>query len=407
MSQLALTCTTQTFDATIALPTSKSESNRALIIQHLSQGKFQVNNTSSADDTQQLVKLLSQIGNHQELDCGPAGTTFRFLCSALAFTSGNFVLTGSERMQERPIKDLVDALLLLGANIQYLNKKGYPPLRIEGVTQTVTITSVSVENSSQYLSSLLLTGAFLPQGINIQTTGSLGSAPYVDMTIAMLQEAGIAVLKNESNYRILPQVCLNTAFSVEADWSGASYWFSRVALSSNGKILLLGLKKNSLQGDRVVTDIYSQLGVGFSFTEDGLQLFRTNTLTKQLTWDFTHCPDLAQTVIATCAVLGITGLFSGLKSLRIKETDRILAMQTELKKIGATLKSQNNEVFALTPSNTLPTTSIVINTYHDHRMAMAFAPIAAIIENISIENPAVVSKSYPRFWDDLKETGIK
>ncbi|MFT6845412.1 MAG: 3-phosphoshikimate 1-carboxyvinyltransferase, partial [Flavobacteriales bacterium] len=208
-------------------------------------------------------------------------------------------------------------------------------------------------------------------------------------------------------YRILPQVCLNTAFSVEADWSGASYWFSRVALSSNGKILLLGLKKNSLQGDRVVTDIYSQLGVGFSFTEDGLQLFRTNTLTKQLTWDFTHCPDLAQTVIATCAVLGVTGLFSGLKSLRIKETDRILAMQTELKKIGATLKSQNNEVFALTPSNTLPTTSIVINTYHDHRMAMAFAPLAAIIENISIENPAVVSKSYPRFWDDLKETGIK
>lgn len=407
MSQLALTCTTQTFDATIALPTSKSESNRALIIQHLSQGKFQVNNTSSADDTQQLVKLLSQIGKHQELDCGPAGTTFRFLCSVLAFTSGNFVLTGSERMQERPIKDLVDALLLLGANIQYLNKKGYPPLRIEGVTQTVTNTSVSVENSSQYLSSLLLTGAFLPQGINIQTTGSLGSAPYVDMTIAMLQEAGIAVLKNESIYRILPQVCLNTAFSVEADWSGASYWFSRVALSSNGKILLLGLKKNSLQGDRVVTDIYSQLGVGFSFTEDGLQLFRTNTLTKQLTWDFTHCPDLAQTVIATCAVLGVTGLFSGLKSLRIKETDRILAMQTELKKIGATLKSQNNEVFALTPSNTLPTTSIVINTYHDHRMAMAFAPIAAIIENISIENPAVVSKSYPRFWDDLKETGIK
>lgn len=407
MSNCALSCDHHVVNTSLLLPSSKSESNRALVLHHLSKGSFKVSHVSTADDTQRLKHLLKSIASGVTLDCGPAGTTFRFLTAVLAFTKGAFKLTGSPRMKERPIKDLIDALILLGAEITYLEKAGYPPIQIKGVVPTNNKTVVSVENSSQYLSSLLLVGGFLPQGLTINTTGQMGSAPYINMTMALLAQAGIMVEKTDKTFIIPPQVCKPTLFHVESDWSGASYWFSRLALSTQGEITLLGLKEDSLQGDAVVKDIYLDLGVGYRFVDEGLKLFKTNRINSILTVDFTHCPDLAQTVMATCAVLGVKGLFSGLKSLRIKETDRILAMQTELKKLGASLTTQDDVVFNLAPSSNIPSSTIHINTYDDHRMAMAFAPLAAQVPHLIIENPAVVSKSYPHFWDDLKKTGIQ
>lgn len=393
-------------NATIKLPSSKSESNRALILNHLSNKLFQVNNVSSADDTQLLIKLLGSIGKESTLDCGPAGTTFRFLTAMLAFTGGNYTLTGSDRMKERPIKDLIDALLLLGANINYLEKEGFPPITIQGTQPSSNITRVSVANSSQYLSSLLLIASSLPKGLQIETVGEMGSAPYIDMTIQLLNKAGIEVIRNNTTFHIAKQDFKVTTFKVEADWSGASYWFSRVALSDNGSMLLRGLKPDSLQGDQVVKEIYQKLGVTSTFTTEGLHINKTHQPEKNFNWDFTHCPDLAQTVLATCAVLGVTLTCCGLKSLRIKETDRILAMQTELTKIGAQLSKLNNETFILRPSDKIPSNKVFINTYHDHRMAMAFAPLAALVPKLEIEDKMVVSKSYPSFWDDLTLTGI-
>lgn len=404
--QVSLSLQSNLIETTINLPASKSESNRALILNHLSNRLFQVDNVSSADDTQLLIKLLASIGKESTLDCGPAGTTFRFLTTVLAFTSGTHVLTGSERMKERPIKDLISALQLIGAKITYLENDGYPPIKIEGITPQLNNTKISVANSSQYLSSLLLVAPSLPNGLIIEITGEMGSQPYVNMTIQLLESAGIDVIKQANTFKIAPQSFKATKFKVESDWSGASYWFSRVSLMEKGSLLLTGLKSNSLQGDQVVKDIYQHLGVTSEFTSEGLLITKTHEADKSLTWDFTHCPDLAQTVFASCAVLGVTLKCCGLKSLRIKETDRILAMQTELNKIGTQLTTQDDNWFVLQPSNQFPTTPINISTYHDHRMAMAFAPLAAVINSIIIENKDVVSKSYPSFWDDVALTGI-
>jgi 3-phosphoshikimate 1-carboxyvinyltransferase len=403
--QVSLSLQSNLIETTINLPSSKSESNRALILNHLSNGLFQVYNVSSADDTQLLIKLLASIGKESTLDCGPAGTTFRFLTTVLTFTPGTHVLTGSERMKERPIKDLISALNLIGAKITYVENDGYPPIKIEGITPQLNNTKISVANSSQYLSSLLLVAPSLPNGLIIETTGEMGSEPYVDMTIQLLKNAGINVIKQDKVFKVAPQDYAATKFNVESDWSGASYWFSRVALSEKGRLLLTGLKAKSLQGDQVVKDIYKHLGVTSEFTEEGLLITKTHEADKNLTWDFTHCPDLAQTVFASCAVLGVTLKCCGLKSLRIKETDRILAMQTELSKIGAQLTTEDDIWFTLKPSKQFPKT-VNISTYHDHRMAMAFAPLAAVINSIIIENKDVVSKSYPSFWDDLALTGI-
>lgn len=405
--EILLACLSNAVDTAIKLPSSKSESNRALILNYLSKGLFKVERLSSADDTQLLIKLLQQVGKQTTLDCGPAGTTFRFLTSVLACCPGTHILTGSERMKERPIKDLIAALQKIGAKITYLENDGYPPIQIEGTLPTNNSTIVSVANSSQYLSSLLLVAPSLPNGLIIETTGEMGSEPYVDMTIQLLNNAGIKVQQQDNTYTVANQPFLETEFSVESDWSGASYWFSRIALSDHGKLFLEGLKPNSLQGDQVVKDIYQKLGVTSKFTANGLTIKKTHAAEKTLTWDFTHCPDLAQTVFATCAVLGVSLKCCGLKSLRIKETDRILAMQTELAKIGATLFSEDDEWFMLTPSTELPDTTVTINTYHDHRMAMAFAPLTAKLGRLIIEDKAVVSKSYPSFWEDLALTGIK
>lgn len=409
MSSLKLELSSNTINTIIDLPSSKSESNRALILQHLSKGNFSVTNLASADDTQTLLHILENLSELKEIDCGPAGTTFRFLTALLAFTDQDYVLTGSQRMKERPIKDLVDALKQLGADISYLENEGYPPLKIKGRQASSNTTSISVENSSQYLTALLLIGAFLPKGIHIKTIGNLGSAPYVNMTIKLLNKAGISVEQHEGNYTIQPQKSVTTIYQVEGDWSGASYWFSRIALAEVGSIIhIKGLRKDSLQGDRVVCDIYHQLGVDYTFTKDGLTLTKSERKpTNKLTWDFIDCPDLAQTVMASCTVMNVEGEFTGLKSLRIKETDRIAAMQTELAKIGGQLTSEDDTIFNLTPSQSIPSSDVSIATYHDHRMAMTFAPLAAKVPRLIIEDAGVVSKSYPTFWKDLALTGVK
>lgn len=389
------------------LPTSKSESNRALVLQHLSGENLIIKQLSDANDTVLLKKLLANIDYDDVLDCGPAGTTFRFLTAILSFFSKkSHILTGSKRMKERPIKDLVDALRMLGADITYLEQTGFPPLKITPAKQTSETCTVNVSNSSQYLTSLLLIGGFLPKGITIKPLGKLGSEPYVAMTLSILKKIGICYTNNEQEYVSRRHHIKPTTLTIEADWSGASYWFSRLAMETSGSIQLNGLQSTSLQGDQVVCSIFEKLGVKSQYNNMGLLITKAGVPEKELVWDFTHCPDLAQTVIPCCAILGVQGKFTGLASLRIKETDRIKALQTELAKLNASLVSSDEVFFSLTPIKQLPEKTVQIATYHDHRMAMGFAPLAARLKKIIIEDPNVVDKSYPNFWEHLAKTDI-
>ena len=395
-------------NCSIALPSSKSESNRALIIQHYSKGAFQVENVSDADDTQLLLNILANYKQSEVIDCGPAGTTFRFLTTVLAFDEGEWTLTGSQRMKERPIKELVDSLRVIGADITYLENEGYPPLWIKGVTPTGSKTTVSMKNSSQYASSLLLTAPFLPKGLDVTINDVYGSESYLKMTTSLLQKAGLQLNPTAEGLGYKHQQVTPTTFKVEADWSAASYWFSFVALNPNSSVTLLGLKQDSLQGDSVLTDIYLNLGVLPEFTDEGLLLLQCLPPVSEFDFAFFDCPDIAQTVFVTCLGLGIKGRFSGLHSLRIKETDRIAAMQTELAKMSGSLTADNKEedcYILANHSGEFPK-EVTIDTYHDHRMAMAFAPISSKIESLIINDPKVVGKSYPSFWEDVRKVGI-
>ncbi len=391
----------------LAIPSSKSESNRALILNHYSKGDFRVENLSSAEDTQLLARLLKEYKTSEVVDCGPAGTTFRFLTTVLAFDEGEWTLTGSQRMKERPIKELVDALKQLGADITYLENEGYPPLKIKGVKPTQNSTTISMKNSSQYASSLLLSAPFLPEGLEVKVQDVHGSESYLNMTLSILEEAGFTPSPLSSFLKFDHQQVKPTTFKVESDWSGASYWYSFVALNPGSSVTLLGLKPKSLQGDRVLEDIYLNLGVLSEFTEEGVTITQCLPCVPVLDFFFNDCPDIAQTVFVTCLALGVEGRFSGLHSLRIKETDRIAAMQTELAKVGGSLTSEDNENFVLAKHDGNFPESVEIDTYHDHRMAMAFAPLAAKVPNLVIKDPKVVGKSYPTFWDDVKQVGIE
>lgn len=391
--------------ATIPLASSKSESNRALIINALTGFRGEVQNLASARDTQTMIRLLSS--QDETADVLDAGTTMRFLTAYFAATGQQKILTGTPRMCERPIGLLVDALQTLGADITYLKNDGFPPLRINGFTANGNDrVQIRGDVSSQYISALLMIAPTLPTGLTLELTGEIGSRPYIEMTIEQMRQSGAVVHTDwqAQTLRVEPKPYKSTTFAVESDWSGASYWYSVVALAKEGSELeLLGLKARSLQGDSAIAQIMRSLGVESNFTERGVRLTKIPAQ-ESLTWDYTDCPDLAQTVAVCAAMKGISHTMTGIESLKIKETDRVLALQTELKKLGAELvEVESNTRYEVRTIASLPPapSPTPIATYDDHRMAMAFAPVTMRRE-VVIEEPGVVAKSYPSFWDDFK-----
>ncbi len=391
----------------IQLPSSKSESNRILIINALAGGKSELFNLSEARDTRTMIRLLTT--DEETWDVGDAGTTMRFLTAFAAATGKEKILTGTPRMQERPIKLLVDALATLGADIKYLKNEGYPPIHIKGIkSQSTKTLSIRGDVSSQYISALLMVAPTLPEGLKLELVGTINSRPYIDMTLNLLKIFGIRSEVNGNKISIPNQEFTPSSYTVESDWSGASYWFSIASLAASSKITLKGLLKESFQGDSQVVQIMEKLGVKSSFSEAGVLLTKIPHQ-QEVAIDFATCPDLAQTIAVVCAAKGISCKMTGLQTLRIKETDRIAALQNELGKIGASLtETVYDQEWQLIPpaDDTWKTKSLFFDTYEDHRMAMAFAPLATLAP-VEIEDPGVVAKSYPRFWDNLQEAGFK
>ena len=397
---ITLKCRNLQKEGVITLPSSKSISNRALIVKALCSTPSTLYNLSEARDTQTMIALLKD--DNDVWDVKDAGTTMRFLTAFATITHQKKILTGTPRMQKRPIKILVDALRQLGAEIDYKAQEGYPPVEIKSFEQKINHLSIRGDISSQYISALLMIAPALPKGLTLTLEGTIGSRPYIEMTLAIMQRFGVSHTWDNSTITIAPQPYSSTELIVEPDWSAASYWYSFVALSNNSTVMLQGLTENSLQGDSILVKFMTQLGVSTTFNDEGALLSKCDHQSS-FEYDFTDCPDLAQTIAVLCAVKKIKVKFTGLESLKIKETDRVLALQNELSKIGASL-IEKDETWHLTPSEKLPP-AVKINTYEDHRMAMAFAPLCLVMD-VSFDDKTVVRKSYPRFWEDVASTGL-
>ncbi|MFV8331873.1 3-phosphoshikimate 1-carboxyvinyltransferase [Flavobacterium sp. GSP14] len=389
---------------------SKSETNRLLLLQALFPN-ITIENTSNSDDSEVMSKALANaqltIHNSQLIDIHHAGTAMRFLTAYFAVSEGSeVILTGSQRMQERPIKVLVEALEQLGAKITYEKEVGYPPIRIIGKKITKSQVSIPANVSSQYISALLLVAPKLQDGIEITLVGEITSVPYIKMTLALLNDLDIKTSFEGNIITVYPkQEVASTVMTVESDWSSASYFFSIVALSKNSTISLRSYKQTSLQGDSALVEIYKQMGVDTHFQGNRMTLVKQSDFKlENLDLDLNNTPDIAQTIVVTCLGLGIGCHLTGLHTLKIKETDRLEALRIELTKLGATI-SVTNDSLTLVASDKI-NHNIKIATYNDHRMAMAFAPLALKVP-IVIENAEVVSKSYPDFWEDLKSLGFR
>lgn len=389
---------------------SKSETNRLLLLQALFTN-ITLENTSNSDDSEVMSKALANaqltIDNSQLIDIHHAGTAMRFLTAYFAVSEGSeVILTGSQRMQERPIKVLVEALEQLGAKITYEKEVGYPPIRIIGQKITRSQVSIPANVSSQYISALLLVAPKLHGGIEITLVGEITSVPYIKMTLALLNDLDIKTSFEGNVITVYPkQEVASGVMTVESDWSSASYFFSIVALSKNSTISLSSYKETSLQGDSALVEIYKQMGVDTHFQGNKMTLVKQSDFKPEnLNLDLNNTPDIAQTIVVTCLGLGIGCHLTGLHTLKIKETDRLEALRIELTKLGATI-SVTNDSLTLVASDKI-NHNIKIATYNDHRMAMAFAPLALKVP-IVIENAEVVSKSYPDFWEDLKSLGFK
>lgn len=395
----------------VILPSSKSISNRVLVINALSGNRGMLpENVSDCDDTRVMIKWLD--GCDETVDVGAAGTAMRFSTALLAVSEGYRVITGSERMRQRPIALLVDALRGLGAEIEYVGNEGYPPLRIKGnPTMKGGCVSLSGGVSSQYISALLMIAPMMEEGLTLTLTGDVVSRPYIDMTIGLMRDFGAKVMWMDDNVvRVEPRVYSKRDFFVESDWSACSYWYEMVALG-DGDVLLPGLFKDSFQGDSRVAELFSMLGVATEYVEgEGMgacvHIYRTGDVCGRLDLDLVEQPDLAQTLVVCCCMMGVPFRFTGLQSLKIKETDRINALRTEMRKLGYVVGEENDSVLYWNGERCEADSEPVIDTYDDHRMAMAFAPCALKLGEIRINDPHVVSKSYPGYWEDLRSVGF-
>lgn len=402
----------ETLNCTVKLPASKSISNRALVLSALSGGTDTPENLSDCDDTEVMIDALRDMPH--EIDIKAGGTAMRFMTAFLSTTPGEHVITGTERMKHRPIGVLVDSLRKLGADIEYVGEKGFPPLLIRGKRLDGGWVQVEGNVSSQFISALLMVGPTMQKRLTLQLTGNIISRPYIDLTLGMMRDYGVnPEWTGVDTIEVEPSSYVSRPYSIESDWSAASYWYEILALCDDptAEVRLTGLMDGSRQGDTIVKYIFSLLGVKTSFATSVQGVPTTATLRRnerrvpQLRYDFTNCPDLAQTVVCTCCGLEIPFDLTGLSSLKIKETDRIEALKAELLKLGYVIHDRNGNELVWDGEHCTPSME-PIDTYEDHRMAMAFAPLALKKKGVKINNPQVVSKSYPEYWRDLQSCGF-
>jgi 3-phosphoshikimate 1-carboxyvinyltransferase len=395
--------------SSITLPGSKSISNRLLILRAVLNSKVKFENLSDSDDTLILAKALGKIQDSKSatIDIQHAGTDMRFLTAYLSVKEGEWILSGSDRMKQRPIGELVKALKAIGADISYLGQEGFPPLKIRGRKLEGRKIEIDGSISSQFISALLLIGTTFSNGLELVLKGEIVSRPYIKMTVELLKQFGIEVDHSESKISLHSNSTSNiqnSTFNVESDWSAASYWYSIIALSKGSQINLEFLTQKSLQADSVLPQIFNKLGVTTEFTVKGIKLTNKPLEATEFKYDFVDCPDIAQTLAATCVGLGIKAELNGLQTLKHKETDRIAALKTELEKFGAAIETTQNSI-TISPS-AIRTPSSELQTYGDHRMAMSLAPLSLKVSELRIKDPEVVDKSYSAFWDDLELCGF-
>lgn len=394
----------------IDLPLSKSEANRYLMLRYYAAQLLP--SFDAADDVNLLRQLLEEIINNdgeevKVIDCDNAGTVLRFLATALSMRKGSFVLTGSERMRQRPIAELVEALNKLGASICYLENEGYPPLMIEGRDIKGGEVTISAERSSQFVSSLLLAGPSMRDGLSLQLVGDIASQPYIDMTIKMMRDCGIVIDDKDNVIKIKHQHYNCDFVKVESDWSSAAFWYELVALYDDDiNVLLKNLNIESRQADAAAMNMFATLGVSTQQVKEGVIIRKSIANSQQLTFNFSQCPDLFPAVIATCAGLHVDATFTGVKNLSLKESDRKLAMMTELMKMNVVFEIVSDDVLKMKCHDNMPyhteDNPIIFSSYNDHRIVMALAMLYPKIGTIRIEDKNVVSKSYPDFWADLE-----
>ena len=400
----------KTLKAIVNLPASKSISNRALVLQALAHGRLPLENLADCDDTTVIIKAFQEGG--KVIDIKAAGTAMRFLTALYSTQPGTHIMTGTERMKQRPISILVEGLRQLGAQIDYIEQEGYPPLRITGVQLKSKELTLPGDVSSQYISALLMIAPTLPQGLTLKLTGKVTSLPYIDMTLKLMKDFGITA--NRDNHQEPMTISVQAGsyqdipYIIENDWSAASYWYEIVALSQDpqAQVSLPHLKRDSTQGDCKGAELFSRLGVQTDYTKEGICIYKQGRLPQRVDTDLQEIPDLAQTFAVTCCMMDIPFRFSGLHTLRIKETDRISALINELHKLGYVLSAEGDNTLQWNGEKCQADDVPIIATYDDHRMAMAFAPVSLKLPNIIIEHPEVVSKSYPHFWDNLQQAGF-
>lgn len=411
MNKVLISHPTRQITGQINLSGSKSISNRVLIIQALCESKFEIENLSSSQDTETMRRLLAS--KDLEQNAGHAGTTYRFLTAYYALTGREVYLSGSERMHQRPIAPLVDALRSLGADIRYGDQEGYPPLQIKKANIKGDKVKLAADVSSQFISALLLVAPSLPNGLQIELESEPISRPYIEMTLSIMTYFGIEYNWSELTINIEPQKYKAKDYYVESDWSSASYLYAIAAIAESANLEISGLTNQKLQGDSAIVNIMKSFGVHTQFKEKAIIIHKEQVMTPFFEYDFISQPDIAQTISVVAAAKGTSLLMSGLQTLKIKETDRIAALKAELSKFSTSLMKMPTKFAAKTGieyymQEGKATTDIVpsIHTYDDHRMAMAFTPLA-LLYPIEIQNPEVVKKSYPSFWEDMIKLGFE
>ena len=390
---------------TVALESSKSISNRLLIIKQLSKSKIEIQNLSTSNDTKILSKILNEYQTKKNIYCQNAGTALRFVVAFLAAKEGIWKVSGSKRMHERPIKPLIDCLAELGTEIKYLEKKGFPPIEIRSKKLKSKKLSLPGDISSQFISALLLVAPTIENGLNLEITSKILSKPYINMTLDLMNEFGIEYSWKNNLIKVQEQSYLGKSIHVENDWSAASFWYSFLALSKSGEIKIPNLYANSIQGDSILSIIYSKLGIKTEFNEDSIILSKTKNTAKEIELDLSNHPDLALPIIVTCAGLGTKAHLMGLESLKIKESNRLECIKTELEKFNVISYVSDSSIKIIENQKILQPISI-IECHDDHRIPMSIAPLIMKVDSIKFTDKEVVNKSYPKFWQDLRRVGI-
>jgi 3-phosphoshikimate 1-carboxyvinyltransferase len=403
MTNLKIFSVPDILKGSIQLPSSKSISNRVLIIRYLSGWKGLIHNLSDATDTLLLNEILSS--GRRDINTDNAGTVMRFLTAVLSVKEGNYLLTGSERMNERPIGPLVDALKSIGAEIDYTEKYGYPPIKITGKKLSGGKINIKANVSSQFISALLMIAPFLEKGLTINLTTKPVSTDYIRMTIDLMKYFGVEVAIEADTYSVKPQHYIPKEITIESDWSSAAYIYALASLKPGSQIKLNGLTKNSIQGDQIISVIMEQFGVKTSYDSSGVTIKSTNIQPKHFEFDFTNYPDLVPVMTALCSVKKIPFHFTGVGHLRYKESDRLAALQKELDKTGAIIRISENEIKSVEYKQ-IPDKTVVLDSYNDHRLALSFALCSCADNNVQISGIEVVDKSYPEFLKDLGQLGL-